>query len=258
MFKRIILVMLMLIIVACKGFETDKNSVKTIKELNNTAIGDFELLFIGNSHSSSNDLPYLVSKLIESGQPGIIANGFVAPNWGFLDELLNDGTTNKVLTNRSWTHVILQAQKYSSTGLYYYSTNAAEEWIRRIHAQNAIPIMFPEWPRRGNTEEGPRIHDLHLSIASREPACVAPIGLAWEESIARKPELILHAADGNHNNLTGALLTAYVFYEVITGQSAIDLPYKADIAVSEIEQEHLREVASYTVMSNPPCEYLTE
>jgi len=256
MIKHFIIILLIPSIFACKG--NNSGTTYTAEEINDIAVGDYDLLFIGNSHSSSNNLPYLVTSLIETGQPGTIANGSLAPGGGFLDERLNDGTTNDVLIGRAWTHVILQAQKYSSTGLYYYPTDAAEEWIRRIHAQNATPIMFPEWPRRGNTEEGPRIHDLHLSIASREPACVAPIGHAWEESIARYPEINLYANDGNHNNLKGALLTAYVFYEVITGKSAAELPYRADIEVSEIVQERLRDVASYTLINHPPCEYLTE
>ncbi len=76
--------------------------------------------------------------------------------------------------------------------IYLYPTDAAEEWIRRVKAQTARPILFPEWPRLGNYEEGQRIHNLHLSISSRESACVAPIGLAWEESLAFDPGLQLH------------------------------------------------------------------
>jgi len=258
MLKNFILLLIIPLLFACKGSDsTGINNANTEIEVNSSEVVDYEILFIGNSHSSSNDLPGLVATLIETGIPDTSVKSTAAGGWGFLDERLNDGKTNKTLISRPWTHVILQAQKYSSSGLYYYSTDAAQEWIRRIHAKNAIPIMFPEWPRKGNTEEGPRVHNLHVSIASKEPACVAPIGLAWEESIARKPELNLHAADGNHNNLTGALLTAFVFYEVITGQSAAELPYRADINVSEVVQEHLREVANYTVMSYPPCEYLT-
>ncbi len=94
---------------------------------------------------------------------------------------------------------------------------------------------------------------MHLSIASREPACVAPIGFAWEESILRYPSLDLHAADGNHSNLKGALLSAYVFYGVITGQSSRDLPFVAGINVSEDIQEKLRDVASFVVDIHLPC-----
>ena len=210
----------------------------------------YELLFIGNSHSAANGLPDLVTTLIETGMPGVDADSGLAPGYRFLADRLNDGVTQPMLTSKAWTHVILQAQKYSSTGRYYYPTDAAEEWIRRVKAQNGQPMLFPEWPRRGNTEEGPRIHALHLSIASREPACVAPIGLAWEESLRQYPTLALHAVDGNHSNLTGALLSAYVFYQLLTNLPAQDLPYIPSINVAADVQQNLSVIASTVVQQN--------
>ncbi len=213
-------------------------------------IADYELLFIGNSHSSVNDLPGLVATLIETGLPSKSVNTENAAGWGFLADRVNDGVTLEKIQSKNWTYVILQAQKYSSSGLYSYPTDAAESWIIVIKDQNAIPVLFPEWPRRGNFEEGQRVHDLHLYIASQEPACVAPIGLVWDEVRIRYPEINLHAQDGNHSNLTGALLTAYVFYQVFTGKQSSELPYINQIAVTDVIQQQLREVASEVVNEN--------
>ena len=201
---------------------------------------DYEILLIGNSHSSKNNLPGLVAMLIEAGLPSKTVHVRVAPGWGFLADHLQDRKTRRLLEKRPWTHVILQGQKYSSSGRYSYPTSAAEEWIRRAKLQGAVPIMFPEWPRRGNTEEGRRIHELHLQIVAREPACVAPVGLAWELALRQHPSLELHARDGNHSNATGALLTAYVLYEVITGKSARELPDVQNIKVGPETQTILR------------------
>ena len=211
---------------------------------------NFEILFMGNSHSSSNGLPNILTTLIKTGLPGATATARAAPGFSFLAERLTDGVSQPLLVSRPWTHVILQAQKYSSSGLYYYPTDAAEEWIRRAKAQNALPIMFPEWPRRGNLEEGPRVHQLHLDIASREAACVAPIAAAWEESRVRDPFLVLHARDGNHANLAGSLLTAFVFYEFITGRVAAKLPHISSISVSAGDQQKLRDIASFVLKQN--------
>lgn len=214
-----------------------------------TESGRYEILFMGNSHSAYHDLPDLLATLIEAGIPGTAADADLAPGYRFLVDRLNDGVSLEKLDSREWTHVVLQAQKYSTTGRYYYPTDAAEEWIRRVTARNAIPILFPEWPRRGNTEEGPRVHQLHLQIAAREPACVAPIGLAWEQSLARNPSIRLHAADGNHSNSNGALLTAYVLYEVITGHPAARVPYIDELKAGEEVQLKLREVAGSVVLA---------
>ncbi|WP_444996434.1 hypothetical protein [Aliikangiella sp. IMCC44359] len=215
---------------------------------------DYELLFIGNSHSSVNGLPSLVATLIKTGQSEKSVNSLASPGWGFLDEKLNDSTTQKYLAARAWSHVILQAQKYSSTGQYWYPTDATEEWIRRVKTQSATPVLFPEWPRRGNFEEGSRVYELHLYIASRELACVAPVGLVWDAFIAQYPNIELYAADGNHSNLDGALLTAYIFYQVITRQSANDLPYIESISVSKSTQEKMKAVTATIVDSHFQCE----
>ena len=248
---------MIIVLSGCKsGSSNTSPLVIPIQQSNNnepSAAFDFQLLFIGNSHSSANNLPGLVKELILAGDANLAVHTALAPGGNFLAERLDDGVTLDKLTSRSWTHVFLQAQKYSSSGQYFYPTDAAEEWIRRIKAQDGLPIMFPEWPRRDNTEEGQRIHDKHLGIAAREPACVAPVGLAWEESLARYPNLKLHAADGNHSNLTGALLTAYVFYEVVTTKSAAELPYVNSISVSDNIQMQLRRVASDVISLNPPC-----
>ena len=220
--------------------------------LDKTPAADIELLFIGNSHSAAYGLSTMVASLIETGT-NQTANGFKERQSRFLADRSFDGETQDAIKSRPWTHVILQAQKYSSTGNYSYPTVAAEEWIRIIKQQNARPIMFPEHPRAGNFEEGLRIHTLHFEIAQREPACVSPVGLAWDLALTRYPRLELHLSDGNHANLQGVLLTAFVFYQVITEQPANQLPYIASIDIDESVQSQLKQVATEAVVLNPPC-----
>jgi hypothetical protein len=96
---------------------------------------DYEILLIGNSHSSRNNLPGLLAILIETGLPSKTVHARTAPGWGFLVVHLQDNKTQKLLQSQTWTHVILQAQKYSSSGRYFYPTTAAEELIRRASRQ---------------------------------------------------------------------------------------------------------------------------
>lgn len=205
---------------------------------------DFRILFIGNSHSSGNDLPDTVARLIQQEYPAAEVLVDNAARWAFLAERLDDNVTQKKLESRPWTHVILQAQKYSSSGRYNYPTDAAEEWIRRVRERDAIPVLFPEWAREGNTEEGARVYGLHMDIASREPACVAPVSFAWQIVHDTHPDLRLHARDGNHSNRNGALLTAYVLYQTITGKPASELPDIAKLKPKTDIQKILRDAAS--------------
>ncbi len=218
----------------------------------------FQILLIGNSHSSKNDLPELIQTLIEQAQPGTTVHVHAVPRWGFLADRLDDKVTQKTLDAQTWTHVILQAQKYSSSGRYYYPTDAAEEWIRRVRQSGATPILFPEWARRGNNEEGQRIYELHMQIASRESACVAPVGFAWHLTQLTNPSIRLHARDGNHSNANGALLTAFVLYQAITGDSAADLPDIGSVKTDAGIQKLLRESASEAHSAKPGCPILLD
>ena len=213
--------------------------------------GEVSLLFMGNSHTSANNLTNMVADMVRAGRPGVTVVSVEAPGYMFLDERLHHAPTIALLRSQSWSYVILQAQKYSTTGQFTYSTDEAKELIRMSREQRALPVMFPEWPRRG-IDETRRIYDLHVSIAQAESACVAPIGQAWDLALSRDPTLTLHAADGNHSAPAGAFLAALVLYTTITGQSPLGLPplpqYPVDVSV----QETLRGIAAETVQTVPP------
>jgi len=216
------------------------------------ASADISLLFMGNSHTSSNDLTGMVAEMVRAVRPTRTVAFVEAPGWMFLEERIAHAPSNELLRSQSWSFVILQAQKYSTSGQFEYSTAEAEEFIRRARQQRAVPIMFPEWPRRG-VDETRRIYDLHVSIAQREVACVAPIGRAWDLSLARHPALALHAADGNHSNPAGAFLAALVLFATMTGVSPLDLPALSRVTtVDAATQAQLRAVAAETVQVWPP------
>ena len=53
------------------------------------------------------------------------------------------------ITLLNWSFVVLQAQKYSTSGQFFYPTDGAEALLRIARTQRAVPILFPEWPLRG-------------------------------------------------------------------------------------------------------------
>jgi hypothetical protein len=212
---------------------------------------DISLLFMGNSHTSFNDLTTMVADMVRAGKPGKTVTAVLAPGGMFLDERLHDAPSVALLRSQNWSYVILQAQKYSTSGQFEYSTAEAKELIRMGRAQRAVPVMFPEWPRK-DIDETQRIYDLHVSIAQAESACVAPVGQAWDLALARDPTLTLHASDGNHSAPAGAFLAALVLYATITGQSPLNLPTLPRYPVGASLQESLRGIAAETVQAIPP------
>lgn len=236
-----------LLVAGCSGDESDR--VTTYGPP--AASADISLLFMGNSHASVNGLQGMVAEMVGAVRPNESVAAVEAPGWMFLEERINHAPSINLLRSHDWSFVILQAQKYSSSGQYEYSTAEAEAFIRLAREQHAVPILFPEWPRKG-VDETMRIYDLHVSIAQREPACVAPIGQAWDLSLSRHPELVLHADDGNHSNPAGAFLAALVLHATITGVSPLDVPPLTQFTVSGNTQALLRTVADDTIQAWPP------
>ena len=263
--KYLYLALLCLSLVACEQSETEIQSVEQKRSssgagapTSNLAIPDnrqsshYRILLYGNSHTARQ--AGLIKRLIFASDPERLVDAKNAAG-GFLDENLASAKQVAKLEGASWTHVILQGQKYSQSGFTTYPTTAAQHWIEKVKINGATPILFPEHPQRGRADEGQRIHKLHIAISQQQKSCVAPVGLTWDKALLNAPQLTLHHSDGNHASLTGAMLTALVFYEVITGKSADLLPYIPEIDVDESTQKLLGKIASETLQSSPSCQF---
>jgi hypothetical protein len=212
---------------------------------------DIALLFMGNSHTSVNNVPAMVEAMVRAANPGKTVAAVLAPTSLFLEERSMDEANLLSVRGSAWSAVFLQAQKYSSSGQVSYPTTGAEKLVRESRAVGALPIMFPEWSRLG-FDETVQIYNLHVSIAQREPACVAPVGQAWDLSLQRYPSLVLHNPDGNHSAPAGAFLAALVLAATYTQASPAQVPYLPDFPVDATTQERLRGVAAETVAAYPP------
>jgi hypothetical protein len=212
------------------------------------------LLFMGNSHSSLNNLQGMVEALVGAALPDETVAAVEAPGWMFLEDRVSHMPSMTLLRGQDWSFVVLQAQKYSTSGCCVYSTLEARELIGIAREQNAVPILFPEWPLEG-VNETMTIYNLHVSIAEAAPACVAPVGQAWDLSMQRHPSLGLYASDGNHSNAAGAYLTALILSATMTGASPAAAPDFGVAGVSAANRALLRQVAADTVVAWPPRQH---
>lgn len=213
---------------------------------------NYRVLMFGNSHVGG--LDQIISVLLKANEP---TSDVVVSNvgGGFLDQPQSIAMRENELKKTTWTHLILQGQKYSQSGATLYSTSSAQHWIRSAKSLSITPILFPEHPQRNRPSEATYVQGIHLRIADKESSCVAPVGLVWNHIQALRPELNLHAPDGNHASPLGKLLTGYVFYQVITGQDAALLPIITDWFASEDEQAWLKEQVSEFMSNHNSCPY---
>ncbi|MBU1620291.1 MAG: hypothetical protein KJ556_09490 [Gammaproteobacteria bacterium] len=221
----------------------------------NRYVDHYQILVFGNSHVRSHNLTGLIRQFILAGRPGAVVDITLAGDGSYLDERLYNKVDLAFMQSRNWTHVILQGQKYSTTGLNSYPIDDSLIWLRAVKGQDATPVLFPEHGQDGNSTEGSRVHQLHQTIVAVEPGCIAPVGLAWDKVWQLEPRMVLHEADGNHAALAGTFLTALVFYQSITGNNAESLGYFPQIPIPAEQQQFLRQIAAATLQQNPACPF---
>ncbi len=176
-----------------------------------------------------------------------------APGGSYLDERYYQAESRDLIEKGKWTHLILQGQKYSTSGLYDYPTGLTAAWVELAKTKQTTPVLYPEHAQIGNFDEGTQIYNILKKVQQQHPACLAPIPYAWQQFITRHSDIQLHERDGNHANLQGAMLSALVLYEVITNSPADQLPYIASIALTATTQQLLRQQASATLQQYPAC-----
>jgi len=211
---------------------------------------DTTILFMGNSHTSGNDVPGIVAAMLRAGVPTKSVATTTSPDWMLLNERGNHEPSLALIASQRWKFVVLQAQDYSSSGQFVYPTTGAEKLVRLSRSQGAVPILFAEWPRRGIAETQ-RILDVYASVAVKEPACLPPIPQAFDAAAARHPDITLYASDGNHSAPPGAFLAALIIYATVSGSDPGALPSLTIAGVDADTQFKLRVVAADTLRTFP-------
>ncbi len=92
------------------------------------------------------------------------------------------------------------------------------------------------------------IESLYLRVGNEIGALVIPVGLAFEESYRRRPDLNLHAAsDGSHPSLFGTYLGAATVFASLYDQNLIGNSYDYFGAIDADIRLYLQQVAADTV-----------
>ncbi len=212
------------------------------------------LLFMGNSHTASHQLPAMVAGLLRAARPGKSVEVVVSPHSMLLNARGSHSPSLGLIASRRWTHVVLQAQDYSSSGLFTYPTTGAEKLVQLANAQGSQTVLFAEWPRRGIDESG-RIFDTYANIAQVQPACLPPVPQAFDLAVTRHPSLSLWDADGNHSGPAGAFLAAVILFSAMDDTPPAGLPALVDIGVDALTQSQLKAVAADTIKLHSPKRY---
>ncbi|HUF64742.1 MAG TPA: hypothetical protein VMM17_02085 [Gemmatimonadaceae bacterium] len=195
------------------------------------------VLFIGNSYTSFNNIGDIVAGIAAADPDAPIIVPVLATRGGAtLKWHLENGSAVRQLEAGGWHYVVLQEQSLlggrivdgktivGDPGAFHASVR---EWVRRIRAVGATPILYMTWARREPAEAArvqKELADAYQGIGRELDVPVAPVGLAWAEARRRLGTLDLHIWDGSHPTPAGSYLAGLVIYSTLTKRSPLSAP----------------------------------
>ena len=169
------------------------------------------VLFVGNSLTSTNDLPAAVSALARSGGRKLETGTVVSDGYS-LEDHWNSSDASKEILSGDWDVVVLQQGPSSLPESQAHLKLWAQRFTALARRAGAWVGLLTVWP------ESYRRSALGAVIASYRKAAKAagaelfPAGDAWRRAWACDRSLALYGPDGFHPSRLGTYLAALVVY----------------------------------------------
>jgi len=187
------------------------------------SVAKHQVLFIGNSLTTVNNVPGLVEALSAAAGDRLTCRTVAFDGYS-LEDHWNRGDARRAIAEGGWSTIVLQqgpsSLQESRVLLVEYTRRFSAE-ARRVGAGTALYMVWPS---------ADRFADFDGVIASYAAAArdvggrLLPAGEAWRAAWRWNADLALYGADRFHPTRLGSYLAALVIYQGISGRSPIGTP----------------------------------
>ncbi|NVO02902.1 MAG: T9SS type A sorting domain-containing protein [Bacteroidetes bacterium] len=225
------------------------------------------ILFIGNSYTGVNDLPGTFYNLALSAGDTVNYDSSTPGGYTFQMHSTYAPTVSKIYL-KPWDYVVLQEQSQLPS---FDPTQVAAECYPYARILDSLisdndscthTVFYMTWGRKyGDASNcaayppvctflgmGQRLRESYLEMGDSNRAEVAPVGMAWRNSVAVDPSLELFQADYSHPSVAGTYLTACVFYATIYRKTPVGLSFINGLAPATAT--FLQDIAFHTVFDS--------
>jgi len=179
----------------------------------------FRVLFVGNSYTLRNG--GLDAQLMRL-DPSLEASSVASPGFTLRDHW-NDGSALRAIREGAWTCVVLQEHSVSPVLSAPEFSRYGRFFDAAIRGTGARTALLMTWERPDAVASGVTSQALaaaYVELGDSMGASVAPVGTAFADSIAQRPDLALNLDDG-HPTANGTYLAACVVYGTLRGRSPL-------------------------------------
>jgi hypothetical protein len=108
-------------------------------------------------------------------------------------------------------------------------TEFAKKSSDAARKNGAKPVFFMSWAYADKPEMTAQLAEAYTRAGNENDAFVIPVGLAFAQSVAKRPELNLYAPDKRHPSLLGTYLSAATVYASLYRETPVGNTYMAGI-----------------------------
>jgi len=196
------------------------------------------VLFLGNSYTSANNLPQLISDMASSTGRTLIFDSNT-PGGYYLAQHLTNVVSLEKIANGNWDNVILQDQSlalaYPSTYNNFLPYAIELDSIIKGYNSCSQTMFYATWGRKnGDTylctppecpvdtwinrtyyEMDSTIGAHYKFFADSIKSSMTPVGATWRHIRQNYPSIELFDSDGSHPSLAGSYAAACAFYTTL-------------------------------------------
>jgi len=183
----------------------------------------YNVLFVGNSLTYTNDLPGMLEALVDSTLQGPVHTGVYAfANFG-LEDHWAEGSARAAIAEGGWDVTVLQQGPSATEGrpsLLEYSRLLDEE----ISGAGGRTALYMVWPAESRSFDFEGVSESYTMAAQQVGGLLYPVGEAWLAAWERDSTLELYGPDRFHPSEAGTYLAALVMLQQLTGVFPVGLP----------------------------------
>jgi hypothetical protein len=208
-----------------------------------------KILFIGNSYTNANNLPFML-KSIAASTNDTIQYGTNTPGGYTMQAHSGDPATLNNIALGNWDFVVIQEQSQRPSfpnaqvnadvfpyakkldSLVNVANNCTETvfymtWGRQNGDANNCPFFTPLCTYQGMDS---MLNLRYRQMADSNAALVSPVGAVWNYIRSNHPQINLYSSDGSHPSPIGTYVAACTFYTTILRKdpSLITFDYSLD------------------------------
>ena len=196
---------------------------------------DLRVLFIGNSLTYWNEMPWMLERVAESKNRTLKA-AFSGGSGMSLKQHWQRGRALKAIGSERWDYVVLQGQSSEPTAAPNEFARYAKMFDAEIRKRGAKTILLETWAPQEAPERQAEISKRYADAARALGARLAPMAKAWHRTRAQGIETY---GDHLHPSLAGSYLTACLFYALLFGQTPAGATHVFDVQF-EIDEFYRR------------------